>query len=77
MRYLNTGFIYNVYPNTGYVGYLNGLKQGRIPMVWYLNVNKTGLQDLWNESLGFFKKGFNAKNGAKMCSKNVKKIMTI
>ena len=28
-------------------------------------------QDLWNESLGFFPEGFNAKNGAKMCSKDV------
>ena len=36
--------------------------------------NKTGLQPVSRPVepiLGFFQKGFNAKNGAKMCSKNV------
>ena len=38
------------------------------------NVNKTGLQPVSRpveRILEFFQKGFNAKNGAKICSKNV------
>ena len=57
----------------GHVDVGNNLEQllqgGRV-----LELNKTGLQPVSRpveRIFGFFPKGFNAKNGAKKCSKNV------
>ena len=49
-------------------------------MLAHYLTNKTGLQPVSRpveQILGFFPKGFNAKNGAKMCSKNVLKVTAL